>query len=108
MTLRKQRRRLSGGRGLDFACEGEDDKAVAVLRTIADKNDKLGDEPEGIPAREMLADMLLEAKKPQQALIEYQTDLKLNPNRFNGLYGAARAAEAPANRATRTNIMRCC
>ena len=74
--------------------EGEDDKASAILRTIADKNDKLGDEPESIPAREMLADLLLEAKRPQQALVEYQTDLKLNPNRFNGLYGAARAAEA--------------
>jgi tetratricopeptide (TPR) repeat protein len=74
--------------------EGEDDKAAAMLRTLADKNDKLGDEPETIPAREMLADLLLEAKRPQQALAEYQTDLKLNPNRFNGLYGAARAAEA--------------
>jgi len=74
--------------------EGEDDKAVAMLRAIADKNDKLGDEPESIPAREMLADLLFEAKRPQQALIEYQTDLKLSPNRFNGLYGAARAAEA--------------
>ncbi len=74
--------------------EGEDDKAAAILRTIADKNDKLGDEPESIPAREMLADLLLEAKHPQQALAEYQTDLRLNPNRFNGLYGAARAAEA--------------
>ena len=42
----------------------------------------------------MIADMLLEAKRPQQALVEYQTDLKFNPNRFNGLYGAARAAEA--------------
>jgi hypothetical protein len=73
--------------------EGEDDKAAAILRTIADKNDKLGDEPESIPAREMLADLMLEAKHPQQALIEYQTDLKLNPNRFNALYGAARAAE---------------
>jgi len=73
--------------------EGEDDKAASILRTIADKNDKLGDEPEGIPAREMLADLLLEAKHPQQALTEYQIDLKLNPNRFNALYGAARAAE---------------
>ena len=72
--------------------EGEDDKAAALLRTLADKNDKVGDEPEGIPAREMLADLLLEAKRPQQALAEYQTDLKLNPNRFNGRYGAARAA----------------
>jgi hypothetical protein len=74
--------------------EGENDKATAILRTLADKSDKVGNEPESIPAREMLADMLLEAKRPQQALLEYQTDLKLNPNRFNGLYGAARAAEA--------------
>ncbi len=74
--------------------EGKDDEAISSLRTLADKNDKLGDEPEGIPAREMLADLLLEAKRPQQALVEYQTDLKLNPNRFNGLYGAAHTAEA--------------
>jgi tetratricopeptide (TPR) repeat protein len=74
--------------------EGKDDDALTALRAIADKEDSLGDEPEGIPAREMLADMLLEAKHPQQALAEYQTDLKLNPNRFDGLYGAARAAEA--------------
>ena len=73
--------------------EGKDDEAIASLRTLADRNDKLGDEPESIPAREMLADLLLEAKRPQQALAEYQTDLKLNPNRFNGLYGAARSAE---------------
>ena len=41
----------------------------------------------------MLADMLLEMNRPQAALAEYQIDLKLNPNRFNGLYGAAYAAE---------------
>jgi hypothetical protein len=73
--------------------EGKDDEAIAGLRKLADKNDKLGNEPESIPAREMLADLLLEGKRPQQALVEYQIDLKLNPNRFNGLYGAARAAE---------------
>ncbi|HET9406262.1 MAG TPA: hypothetical protein VFO39_03430 [Candidatus Sulfotelmatobacter sp.] len=73
--------------------EGKDDDAIASLRKLADDNDKLGNEPVGIPAREMLADLLLEAKRPQEALVEYQTDLKLNPNRFNGLYGAARAAE---------------
>ncbi|MGB0076352.1 MAG: hypothetical protein WBP87_02235 [Candidatus Sulfotelmatobacter sp.] len=78
---------------LAFA-EGKDDDAVEAMRRIADKEDSLGEEPEGIPAREMIADMLLEAKRPQQALAEYQTDLKLNPNRFDGLSGAARAAEA--------------
>jgi hypothetical protein len=78
---------------LSFA-EGKYDDAVEAMRPIADKEDSTGEEPEGIPAREMIADMLLEAKRPQPALAEYQTDLKLNPNRFDGLYGAARAAEA--------------
>jgi tetratricopeptide (TPR) repeat protein len=74
--------------------EGKNDDAVEALRPIADKEDSTGEEPEGIPAREMIADILMEAKRPQQALAEYQTDLKLNPNRFDALYGAARAAEA--------------
>ena len=65
-----------------------------MLRPMADKEEALGEEPQGIPTREMMADMLLEAKRPQQALAEYQLDLKFSPNRFNGLYGAARAAEA--------------
>jgi hypothetical protein len=78
---------------LSFA-EGKYDDAVEALRPIADKEDATGDEPDGAPAREMIADILLEAKRPQQALAEYQTDLKLHPNRFDALYGAARAAEA--------------
>jgi len=74
--------------------EGKYDDAVEALRPIADKADSLGDEPGDVPVREMIADILLEAKRPQQAFAEYQTDLKFNPNRFDGLYGAARAAEA--------------
>ncbi len=46
------------------------------------------------PAREMLAQMLLEQKQPREALAEYRSVLKLAPNRFNALYGAGRAAEA--------------
>jgi tetratricopeptide (TPR) repeat protein len=82
--------------------EGRYDDAVEALRPLADKEDSLGDEPQGIPTREMIADMLLEAKRPQQALAEYQTDLKLNPNRFNGLSGAARAAEQAGKSADAT------
>lgn len=81
---------------LAFA-QGKYDDAVEALRPIADKEDSVGDEPDGIPAREMIADILLEAKRPQPALAAFQTDLKLNPNRFNGLSGAARAAEAAGN-----------
>jgi len=48
----------------------------------------------GIPAREMLADMLLEAKRTADALAEYKVVLKNAPNRFDALLGAGRAAQA--------------
>jgi tetratricopeptide (TPR) repeat protein len=73
--------------------EGKNDEATAALRKIADHEDAIGPEQTSTPAREMLADMLLEMKRPDQALAEYQGDLKFNPKRFNGLYGAAEAAE---------------
>ncbi|HXM62719.1 MAG TPA: hypothetical protein VN950_17800 [Terriglobales bacterium] len=73
--------------------EGNNDEAIKALRTVAQKEEADGDEPLAIPAREMLADMLLDMNHPEQALAEYEADLKFNPNRFNGLYGAARAAE---------------
>jgi tetratricopeptide (TPR) repeat protein len=74
--------------------EGKYDGALAILKPMADKEDSLGEEPQGIPTREMVAEVLLMAKRPEQSLAEYETDLKFNPNRFNGLYGAAQAAEA--------------
>jgi tetratricopeptide (TPR) repeat protein len=73
--------------------DGKKDEAVKALRTIAEKEEAEGDEPLAIPAREMLADMMLDMSRPEDALAEYEADLKFNPNRFNGLYGAAQAAE---------------
>jgi len=70
------------------------DDALGILRPVAEHEDSLGEEPDGIPAREMMAEILMMAKRPEQALAEYELDLKFNPNRFNGLYGAAQAAEA--------------
>jgi tetratricopeptide (TPR) repeat protein len=77
---------------IDFA-KGKGDKAVKRLHVLADKQDS--NDPGGfnVPAREMLADMLLELHKPAQALTEYEAVLKIAPNRFNGLYGAVTAAE---------------
>ncbi|HSM86970.1 MAG TPA: tetratricopeptide repeat protein [Candidatus Limnocylindrales bacterium] len=74
--------------------QGKTDEATRILRAIADRQDKVGKFEVEIPAREMLADMLLEMKRPQDALTEYERSLKTDPNRFNGLYGAAEAAEA--------------
>ena len=73
--------------------EGKNDTAIQTLRTIAQKEETNGDEPLAIPAREMLADLLLDMNRPEQALAEYEADLKFNPDRFDGLYGAAHAAE---------------
>jgi len=54
------------------------------------------------PAREMLAELLMLDKHPQDALTEYEAVLKVAPNRFNALYGAASAADAAGNRAVST------
>jgi tetratricopeptide (TPR) repeat protein len=74
--------------------EGKREDAVREMRAIADRQDARGVDSLSIPAREMLADMLLELKRPVDALTEYKTALKNSPNRFDGLLGAARAAEA--------------
>jgi tetratricopeptide (TPR) repeat protein len=73
--------------------EGKNDEAIASLKKAADHEDGVGGEQTSMPAREILGDLLLELNRPADALVEYRTDLKLNPKRFNGLYGAARASE---------------
>ncbi|HEU4413755.1 MAG TPA: hypothetical protein VFT65_03145 [Candidatus Angelobacter sp.] len=77
---------------LAFA-QGHNEEAIRLLRRVADKQDKVGKGETETPAREMLADMLLEMNRPQEALAEYEVSLKTDPNRFNGLAGAAQAAE---------------
>src|SRR5262249_8752866 len=78
---------------LAFA-KGQSDSAISELRAAADHEDKEGGESVSVPAREMLADMLLELKRPADALAEYKINLQNAPNRFDGLLGAARAAQA--------------
>jgi len=73
--------------------EGKKAEAVKTLRAAADREDASGPDTVAIPAREMLADMLLDSGRAAEALGEYETSLREAPNRFDGLYGAARAAE---------------
>jgi len=77
---------------LSFA-EGKNEEALSLLRSIADKQDAFGKGEVEMPAGEMLADMLLEMGQPVEALDEYEKSLHADPSRFNGLYGAGRAAE---------------
>ena len=47
-----------------------------------------------LPAFELLGDLLMEEKRPAEALAAYRRSLELYPRRFNSLLGAARAARA--------------
>jgi tetratricopeptide (TPR) repeat protein len=51
-----------------------------------------------LPAREQLGELLLELKQPADALREFESSFRTTPNRFNGLYGAARAAALAGDR----------
>ena len=74
--------------------ESDASAGLTHMRAAAELQDKVGQGEVDIPAREMLADMLLELNRPQEALAEYRRSLQLSPNRFNGLFNAGRAAEA--------------
>lgn len=74
--------------------EGNGDEAVSLLRVAADRQDAEGKGEVELPAREMLADMLLDLGRSQAALAEYEISMKTDRNRFNGLSGAAQAAES--------------
>jgi tetratricopeptide (TPR) repeat protein len=78
---------------------GDAQAALEHMRTAADLQDRVGQGEVDIPAREMLADMLLERGEPAAALQEYMRALELSPGRFNGLYHAAQAAEASGDSA---------
>jgi tetratricopeptide (TPR) repeat protein len=80
---------------------GKPDEAVALMTRAAAMEDSTEKHPvtpsEVLPARELLADMLLQLQRPAEALAAYEATLRQHPNRFNGLYGAGLAAEKAGN-----------
>jgi Tfp pilus assembly protein PilF len=82
--------------------EGAREKAVKDMRAAADGEDAsvkhVAMENRLYPLRELLAELLLQAGQPAAALREFESALKENPNRYRGLYGAGRAAEAVGER----------
>ncbi|HEY6622009.1 MAG TPA: tetratricopeptide repeat protein [Steroidobacteraceae bacterium] len=87
--------RIQRGEMLAWIAFAQNNPADALerMQEAADLQDKVGQGEVDIPAREMLADILLELGRPQDALAEYKKALALSPNRFNGLFNAGRAAE---------------
>jgi len=88
--------RLSSSAWIALA-ENATDEALTLMRQAADLEDKNEKHPVTpgrlLPAREQLGDMLMEVKRPKEALAEYQSSMQREPNRFRGYYGAALAAE---------------
>ena len=76
--------------------EKRNDEAIALLRYAADEEDALGKHPVSpgsiVPVRELLGDLYLELGRPADALSAFEQSLQLNPERFRGIAGAARAA----------------
>jgi tetratricopeptide (TPR) repeat protein len=77
--------------------EGNEEEALALMHeavALEDATDKHPVTPGPIvPAHELLGEMLLELNQPEEALAEFEASHVVEPNRFRGLYGAARAAE---------------
>ena len=77
--------------------KGNSKKAIEYMKlasNLESKTSKAAVTPgEIIPADELLADLYLALNKPEQALEAYKINLEGHPFRFNGIYGAAKAAE---------------
>jgi tetratricopeptide (TPR) repeat protein len=77
------------------------DEALGLMRQAADMEDKseknIVTPGRLLPARELLGDMLLELKRPAEALKEYEASQLREPNRYHGLSGAGQAAAQSGN-----------
>jgi tetratricopeptide (TPR) repeat protein len=82
--------------------EGRREESLQLMRAAAELDDATEKHPVTpgalLPAREQLGELLLELKQPAAALREFEASLVNTPNRFNGLYGAARAAALAGDR----------
>jgi hypothetical protein len=77
--------------------DGRNEEALSLMRASAEAEDATEKHPVTPgsikPARELLGEMLIDLGQPAAALKEFEASHKVEPNRFQGLYGAARAAE---------------
>jgi len=86
-----------GAAGILAHVQGDDKKAVELVRAAADLDATMDKHPATpasvLPARELLADLLLELNAPDAAFKEYKEVLRTDPNRFRSILGEARAAK---------------
>ncbi len=79
------------------------DESVESMREAADREDRtekhVAMQNRLSPMRELLGELLLEAKRPAEAALEFEMSLRTAPNRFRSLAGAGQAAEMSGDRA---------
>jgi hypothetical protein len=96
--------------GILAHARGDDKAAVASMRAAVDLDATMDKHPATpssvLPARELLADLLLELNQPAAALVEYQAMLSTDPNRFRSLLGKARAAKQAGDSVTAQDAYR--
>lgn len=84
--------------------KGEDEQALELMRSAAaleDETDKSGLSPGRVlPVHEQLGDMLMELGHAEEAQREYEISMGHARERFNSIYGAARAAQAAGDMET--------
>ncbi len=84
--------------------------ATAAMRLAVDLEESMDKSPVTpgavVPARELLAQLLQQQGRSQEAMVEYEAVLKTAPNRFNALWGAASSAEAAGNAAAASQYFR--
>ncbi len=75
---------------------GNKNKAIDLMTEATTMENNTAKHPvtpgEVLPAGELLGDILLKCNKWKEALQAYENNLRTHPNRFNGIYGAAKAA----------------
>ena len=90
------------------AAKGESEAAIQGLRAAADEEDALEKLPVTpgpiVPAREQLGELLLDRKRPQEALQEFRTALASAPRRRGAMAGAIAAAERVGNTQLATQL----
>jgi tetratricopeptide (TPR) repeat protein len=88
---------VTAGQAWIAHAKGAETEALQLMKRAADMEDSTSKHPvtpgEVLPARELYADLLFELHQNDAAFREYEAVLKKSPNRFNSLFGAARAAE---------------
>jgi hypothetical protein len=83
--------------------EGKYDDALQAMGAAADAEDRTEKHPvtpgTPIPARELYGAMLLDRGTAREALAAFEATMKKEPNRFDDIAGAARAAERLSDKA---------